>query len=293
MWVRYRLAHDGEEDHPGLLHPGLHGLALGQPVEGRVYLDRVEDLRVALQPASRGQSIGVEAAAPVTVAPARAADADRFHQRRQRGLGGLTSTPSSTRSATSPGITPHGDHAQPLPVWGCVNRGYGVCSRRHTEDGMANAVILDIDGTLVDTNYHHALAWHRALHAHGHSVPMWQVHRRIGMGGDKIVAALDRRGGRAGRRRRHPRRRGRRLRRADRRSRADGRRPRADRRPATRGRPWSSPAPPRRTRWTITWICSKPVTSSTAGRPRLTSSRPSPPPTSSMPPSPRPGRHGR
>jgi HAD superfamily hydrolase (TIGR01549 family) len=50
--------------------------------------------------------------------------------------------------------------------------------------------ILDIDGTLVDTNYHHALAWHRALHAHGHSVQMWKVHRHIGMGGDQILDAL-------------------------------------------------------------------------------------------------------
>ncbi len=50
--------------------------------------------------------------------------------------------------------------------------------------------ILDVDGTLVDTNYHHALAWHRALHAHGHPVQMWRVHRHIGMGGDQILDAL-------------------------------------------------------------------------------------------------------
>jgi len=50
--------------------------------------------------------------------------------------------------------------------------------------------ILDVDGTLVDTNYHHAIAWHRALHAHGHSVQMWKVHRHIGMGGDQILDAL-------------------------------------------------------------------------------------------------------
>jgi HAD superfamily hydrolase (TIGR01549 family) len=55
--------------------------------------------------------------------------------------------------------------------------------------------ILDVDGTLVDTNYHHALAWHRALHAHGHSVQMWKVHRHIGMGGDQILDVLI--GGRA------------------------------------------------------------------------------------------------
>jgi HAD superfamily hydrolase (TIGR01549 family) len=55
---------------------------------------------------------------------------------------------------------------------------------------MATTVILDIDGTLVDTNYHHTLAWHRALRAHEYSVQMWRVHRHIGMGGDQIVGAL-------------------------------------------------------------------------------------------------------
>ncbi|MGN6255350.1 MAG: HAD family hydrolase [Solirubrobacterales bacterium] len=55
---------------------------------------------------------------------------------------------------------------------------------------MPLRAILDVDGTLVDTNYHHALAWHRALHAHGHQVQMWRVHRHIGMGGDQILPAL-------------------------------------------------------------------------------------------------------
>jgi len=55
---------------------------------------------------------------------------------------------------------------------------------------MRMNAILDVDGTLVDTNYHHALAWHRALHAHGHAVQMWKVHRHIGMGGDQILDAL-------------------------------------------------------------------------------------------------------
>lgn len=55
---------------------------------------------------------------------------------------------------------------------------------------MAVTAILDVDGTLIDTNYHHALAWHRALRSHGHTVQMWRVHRHIGMGGDQIVAAL-------------------------------------------------------------------------------------------------------
>jgi HAD superfamily hydrolase (TIGR01549 family) len=55
---------------------------------------------------------------------------------------------------------------------------------------MSTTVILDVDGTLIDTNYHHALAWHRALRAHGHIIQMWRVHRHIGMGGDQIVEAL-------------------------------------------------------------------------------------------------------
>ena len=55
---------------------------------------------------------------------------------------------------------------------------------------MPLTAILDVDGTLVDTNYHHALAWHRALHAHGHPVQMWKAHRHIGMGGDQILDAL-------------------------------------------------------------------------------------------------------
>lgn len=50
--------------------------------------------------------------------------------------------------------------------------------------------ILDIDGTLVDTNYHHAVAWYRAFRAHGFVLPLWRIHRHIGMGGDQLVAAL-------------------------------------------------------------------------------------------------------
>jgi beta-phosphoglucomutase-like phosphatase (HAD superfamily) len=52
---------------------------------------------------------------------------------------------------------------------------------------MATA-ILDIDGTLVDTNYQHALAWFRAFKQHGFVLPLWRVHRHIGMGGDQLVA---------------------------------------------------------------------------------------------------------
>ncbi len=51
-------------------------------------------------------------------------------------------------------------------------------------------VILDIDGTLVDSNYQHAIAWARAFGAHEIGVELWRVHRHIGMGGDQLVAAL-------------------------------------------------------------------------------------------------------
>jgi HAD superfamily hydrolase (TIGR01509 family) len=52
------------------------------------------------------------------------------------------------------------------------------------------AAILDVDGTLVDTNYHHALAWYRAFRQHGVVLPIWRIHRHIGMGGDQLVASL-------------------------------------------------------------------------------------------------------
>ncbi|WP_394617680.1 HAD family hydrolase [Lentzea sp. JNUCC 0626] len=55
---------------------------------------------------------------------------------------------------------------------------------------MSNTLVLDVDGTLVDTNYHHTVAWLRAFSDAGVTVPGWQVHRAIGMGGDKLVAAV-------------------------------------------------------------------------------------------------------
>ena len=52
------------------------------------------------------------------------------------------------------------------------------------------AAILDVDGTLVDSNYHHALAWYRAFREHHIVVPLWRLHRHIGMGGEKYVAVV-------------------------------------------------------------------------------------------------------
>jgi len=59
-----------------------------------------------------------------------------------------------------------------------------------TDGPSRPAAILDIDGTLVDTNYHHAIAWYRAFRRHGLTLPLFRIHRHIGMGGDQLVGAL-------------------------------------------------------------------------------------------------------
>ncbi len=53
---------------------------------------------------------------------------------------------------------------------------------------MADTIIFDVDGTLVDSNYQNALAWYRAFRRHDITVPVWQIHRAMGMGGDHLVS---------------------------------------------------------------------------------------------------------
>jgi len=50
--------------------------------------------------------------------------------------------------------------------------------------------VLDVDGTLVDSNYQHALAWYRSLRSMGETFPIWRLHRLIGMGGDNVIQEL-------------------------------------------------------------------------------------------------------
>lgn len=50
-----------------------------------------------------------------------------------------------------------------------------------------DTAIVDVDGTLVDTNYQHALAWYRAFRRYDLTIPIWHIHRAIGMGGDQLV----------------------------------------------------------------------------------------------------------
>ena len=56
--------------------------------------------------------------------------------------------------------------------------------------GDGPVAILDVDGTLIDTNYHHALAWFRALRQFERSIPLWRLHRHMGMGGDQLVGSV-------------------------------------------------------------------------------------------------------
>lgn len=55
---------------------------------------------------------------------------------------------------------------------------------------MRLGVVLDLDGTLVDSVYHHVSVWDRVLVAHGHEVPLGTIHQGIGIGGSRLVTWL-------------------------------------------------------------------------------------------------------
>lgn len=52
---------------------------------------------------------------------------------------------------------------------------------------MTKVVILDVDGTLMDTNYLHTEAWARAFEEVGRRVPWVEVHKQIGKGSDLLL----------------------------------------------------------------------------------------------------------
>ncbi len=66
----------------------------------------------------------------------------------------------------------------------------GYRSSMTTGPRPVDTVVLDVDGTLVDSNYHHTLAWKSAFREHGYDVPAWRIHRAIGMGGDRLVSTV-------------------------------------------------------------------------------------------------------
>jgi phosphoglycolate phosphatase-like HAD superfamily hydrolase len=53
-----------------------------------------------------------------------------------------------------------------------------------------STALFEVDGTLVDSNYLHAVAWWEAFGQAGHDVPMAAIHRAVGMGSDKLLGAL-------------------------------------------------------------------------------------------------------
>ncbi len=59
------------------------------------------------------------------------------------------------------------------------------------------AFVFDLDGTLIDSVYQHVVAWHDALRELGVNLPVWRIHRRIGMSGGLFVEALARETGMA------------------------------------------------------------------------------------------------
>src|SRR6266496_4159425 len=87
-------------------------------------------------------------------------------------------------------------HARPDPwvqITGSVI-GHGCCSigRRgpDMDTSMVEAMIFDLDGTLVDTNEAHVQAWYNALTDFGYDVPQSRIVREIGKGGDKLVPSI-------------------------------------------------------------------------------------------------------
>jgi HAD superfamily hydrolase (TIGR01509 family) len=59
------------------------------------------------------------------------------------------------------------------------------------------ALLLDLDGTLIDSVYQHAIAWHKALELGGIKLSVWRIHRRIGMSGGLLADSLARETGHA------------------------------------------------------------------------------------------------
>jgi HAD superfamily hydrolase (TIGR01509 family) len=63
-------------------------------------------------------------------------------------------------------------------------------AQKPEETTIATAVLFDVDGTLVDSNYLHVHAWRRAFHELGRPVDSWRVHRAIGKGSGKLLSTL-------------------------------------------------------------------------------------------------------
>ncbi len=61
-----------------------------------------------------------------------------------------------------------------------------------TRNSDSLAFLFDLDGTLIDSVYQHVLAWREATQAAGIELPVWRIHRQIGMSGGLMLNALSR-----------------------------------------------------------------------------------------------------
>lgn len=57
-------------------------------------------------------------------------------------------------------------------------------------DTAGTGILFDLDGTLLDSVYQHVLAWRDALEAEGFDIPVWSIHRKMGMSGGLFARAL-------------------------------------------------------------------------------------------------------
>lgn len=65
-----------------------------------------------------------------------------------------------------------------------------VESQRGLDSTGKPAVLFDVDGTLVDSNFHHVVAWHHAFLDVGREVPCWRILGLIGRSGSDLVRVL-------------------------------------------------------------------------------------------------------
>jgi HAD superfamily hydrolase (TIGR01509 family) len=75
-------------------------------------------------------------------------------------------------------------------LFGPAAGGYAACMGRSENAREPSAVLFDVDGTLVDTTYLHAVTWWQAFRSVGVTVPMAEIHRAIGMGSDHLLEHL-------------------------------------------------------------------------------------------------------
>src|SRR4051795_5608576 len=135
--------------------------------------------RARLRPMSGRRRAGARPRVPRLPRPSRRLRRAAHRPRRRRArTGAIWPAPRADRGPRAPGARAAAPRLRSRGTWA----GYRLA--------MPPVAILDVDGTLVETNYHHAIAWYRAFTQFGIELPVWRIHRAIGMGGDQLVAAL-------------------------------------------------------------------------------------------------------